>query len=517
MKIVISSGHGLHVPGASGYLDEVTCAREIVDQVAVYLRRAGVDTIVFHDNTSHSVDENLDTIVSFHNNQGPHDYDVSVHLNAFEATSKCMGTEVIYVTQSTLAANISEAIADAADLPNRGGKYDERGLAFLWNTNAPAVLVEVLFVDSRCDAQHYSDRFDEICGALAAALSGQPISPGEPGRPERPPIEPPQQPGEDHPTIGQGDQGPAVAEAQHILGLPEDGEFGPVTSAGVTQFQRAAGLDADGVVGPNTWAALDDLDAKMERGDDGIDDRLANKIDILCANSPVNDIDWDDRGLLPAGFYAGMAKTYALVLTSEEGAVFDAIEIMSKPSRGDTAHDALALYEDEFEDMDIDVREGGITTLRALFIMMVGLAARESSGDHWCGRDLTADTGTAEEAEAGFAQTSWNIRNFSPLIPPLLPLYWDDPNGFRPTFERGCPPPSSDDLNSYGTGDGARYQFLAKYSPAFHALVTGVGMRLACTHWGPIKYGEIDLAEAVRELLLQIEQLVEDQAVALPF
>jgi hypothetical protein len=425
-----------------------------------------------------------------------------------------MGVEVIYVTQSTLAANISEAIADAAHLPDRGGKPDERGLAFLHNTIAPAVLIETLFVDSSCDAQQYNDRFDEICGAIAAALSGAPITPDRPERPERPPPETELPPSEDHPTIGQGDQGPAVAEVQHILGLPEDGEFGPVTAAGVTQFQRAAALDADGVVGPNTWNALDDLDAKMQRGDDGIDAFLGSKIDVLCASSPLNAYDWDDRGQLPAGFYAGMAKTYALALTSDESDIADAVAIMSKPCRGDAAHDALALYEDEFEDMDIDVRRGGIPTLRALFIMMIGLGARESSGDHWCGRDMSASNVEADTAEAGFAQTSYNISNFSPTIPPLLQLYWSDPNGFRPTFDRDCPPPDAEDLNAYGSGDGARYQFLAKYSPALHALITGVGMRLGCSHWGPIKRGEVDLVEEVQELLQQVEVLVDETAVS---
>lgn len=506
MKIVISSGHGLYVRGASGYLDEVDCAREITDQVAVYLRRAGVDVVTFHDNESRSVDENLDSIISFHNGQGPHDYDVSVHLNAFEVTSKCMGVECLYKTQSALAANISEAIADAADLPDRGPKYRD-DLAFLNSTREAAVLIETLFVDSSCDAQRYNERLDAICGAIAATLSGQPIKPGRPPPDaELPPID------VEHPVLERGDSGPAVEELQRILGLPLDGEFGVVTEAGVKQFQRAASLSADGVVGKDTWRALDDLDAKMERGSDGINNRLAHKIDILCASSSLNDYQWDDRGVLPPGYYAGMAKTYALALTSDESSINDAVEVMSKRSRGDTAHDALALYEVGFEAMDIDVRAGGVETLRALFIMMVGLGARESSGDHWCGRDMSADNVESTTAEAGFAQTSWNISNFSALIPPLLTLYWDDPNGFRPTFERGCPSPDEEDLNAYGSGDGARYQFLAKFSPAFHALVTGVGMRLGCAHWGPIKRGEVDLIEEVQELLQEVEALVDQAA-----
>ena len=38
VSIVISSGHGLYVRGASGYIDEVDCARALVERIADYLR-----------------------------------------------------------------------------------------------------------------------------------------------------------------------------------------------------------------------------------------------------------------------------------------------------------------------------------------------------------------------------------------------------------------------------------------------------------------------------------------------
>ena len=46
MKIVISSGHGKYVRGASGYLDEVDEARRVVEKVADDLRAKGVTTVV---------------------------------------------------------------------------------------------------------------------------------------------------------------------------------------------------------------------------------------------------------------------------------------------------------------------------------------------------------------------------------------------------------------------------------------------------------------------------------------
>jgi cell wall-associated NlpC family hydrolase len=51
-------------------------------------------------------------------------------------------------------------------------------------------------------------------------------------------------------------RGPAVAAAQHALGVAADGEFGPITKQAVLAFQRAHGLEVDGVIGPVTAGAL---------------------------------------------------------------------------------------------------------------------------------------------------------------------------------------------------------------------------------------------------------------------
>ena len=47
-KLVISSGHGHFVRGASGYLDEVTEARRVVERVAESLRELGIEVETFH-------------------------------------------------------------------------------------------------------------------------------------------------------------------------------------------------------------------------------------------------------------------------------------------------------------------------------------------------------------------------------------------------------------------------------------------------------------------------------------
>jgi N-acetylmuramoyl-L-alanine amidase len=167
--IAISSGHGLYVRGASGILDEVDEARKVVDKVFLML---GSNGYKFHDNTSRSQSQNLDTIVSWHNSL-KRDLDVSVHFNASEQTSSPMGCEVLYVSESGLAIAkpLSAAISQAGNLINRGPKK-RTDLAFLNGTHEPAVLIETCFVDSSADADTYKQHFDQICQAIAQTISG---------------------------------------------------------------------------------------------------------------------------------------------------------------------------------------------------------------------------------------------------------------------------------------------------------------------------------------------------------
>lgn len=186
MKIVISSGHGKYISGAVGPapwgLNEHAEAVHVVDMVAEYLEERGVAVVTFEDTVSHSQDENLKRICDFHNAQGAHDYDVSVHFNANVPTSNPVGTECWHMTQPELAAKVAAAIGDAGHLLDRGAKHSS-GLYFLKHTVEPAILIEVCFVDSSADAQLYRDHFSEICEAIAGAIGGE--------RHEQPPVTPP--------------------------------------------------------------------------------------------------------------------------------------------------------------------------------------------------------------------------------------------------------------------------------------------------------------------------------------
>jgi hypothetical protein len=170
-SIVISSGHGKYIRGAAGVLDEVDEAREVVKTLHSLLVARGVAVKTFHDDVSETQSDNLERIVNYHNSQ-QRELDISVHFNAYVETEKPMGTEVLYVSQQTLAGQLSAAISDAGELLDRGCKR-RSDLYFLNNTDMPAVLLEVCFVDSEADAELYRENFEEICEAIADVLGGE--------------------------------------------------------------------------------------------------------------------------------------------------------------------------------------------------------------------------------------------------------------------------------------------------------------------------------------------------------
>jgi|SRR5881394_835356 len=60
------------------------------------------------------------------------------------------------------------------------------------------------------------------------------------------------------PTLRVGSRGDDVKRWQRIIGVTDDGNFGPKTKAATQAWQSAHGLTPDGVVGKMTWGAVPD-------------------------------------------------------------------------------------------------------------------------------------------------------------------------------------------------------------------------------------------------------------------
>jgi peptidoglycan hydrolase-like protein with peptidoglycan-binding domain len=303
--------------------------------------------------------------------------------------------------------------------------------------------------------------------------------------------------------IKQGSTGEDVVYLQTVLGLDADGEFGPVTDAQVKGFQKTCGMSASGVVGQATWSEVEHLERRLASGILGLTGPEAAAIMSAANASPLMDYNWQDRGQTYPGYLAGMALAYghALRLNDEPAMVEMSVEA------NDPDTDALAWFEDEFEALGMRNNVPGIDTLRHLFVLMIGLGPRESSGKYCEGRDMSASNTSADTAEAGLFQTSWNIRSCSSNISPLLTRFWANPNGFLDVFRDGVSP-SASNLDVYGEGGGASYQWLSKYCPLFHVYVTALGLRSLRQHWGPVNRREVELKTAADELLLEVESIL---------
>jgi uncharacterized protein (TIGR02594 family) len=312
-------------------------------------------------------------------------------------------------------------------------------------------------------------------------------------------------------SVGEGASGPEVMSIQTTLGVhPVDGDFGGITDSAVKGYQGACSLTADGEVGPATWEKLDELDTKVIAGTDGLPPNLIAAISDTARHSSIARYDWgDNRGVAPVGYIIGMALSFALAVARYNTEDDAAYEMARAVDVDDDDTDAMAWYEDEFEDEGMDNSEDGLDTLRHLFVLMIGLGMRESSGRYSEGRDQSASNVSADTAEASLFQTSWNIRSCRDEIPPLLSEYWDNPCGFRAQFQEGVSLKESD-LGGFGTGGGAQYQFLSKYAPAFHVFVTAVGLRNARKHWGPINERAVELRSEADAMLQAIQALVEE-------
>jgi N-acetylmuramoyl-L-alanine amidase/Putative peptidoglycan binding domain len=513
-SIAISSGHGKYIRGASGYLDEVDEARRVVEHVADILHTGGVKVMTFHDNTSHDQNTNLNTIVNWHNKQ-TRELDVSVHFNAYQTTSSPMGTECLYVTQQTLSGEVSHAVARATGLPDRGAKK-RTDLFFLSNTEEPAILIETVFVDSKADANAYNAHFDTVCQAIAEAIAGKSLMPGptppdpEPEPPD-PPIRPPDNE-EPRPLIGQGDYGNNVREVQACLQLVADGDFGPKTHNAVMDYQRTKGLSVDGLVGEATWTALEDQFGLMPYPPPlppRFADSVIREITNLAEGHAIADYNWHDRGQAPAGYIKGMAMAYAQACMRYNAGDPIAQE-WGKANTGNDAVDALSWYNSNFTSLGMSNSADAIETMRHLFVLLLGLGMRESSGQFCCGRDQSATNTSSDTAEAGLFQTSWNARS---CCTDFLNLsdQWDkdSPQGYMSVFseEVSC---SSSDWACYGSGDGFRFQELCKYSPTFAVETCATGLRNLRQHWGPINRKEAEIRREADDLFKQVQEIVND-------
>ena len=176
MRINIHAGHnpdGKIACGAVGLIRESTEARIVKDKVIALLKAQGHTVYDCTVDNGTSQNDVLRKIVS-HCNAHPVDLDISIHFNAGAnktANNRTTGTEVYVYSASSKAKEAARRVADAISslgFQNRGVKY-RSSLYVLKHTKAPALLIEICFVDDPDDIRIYDA--DQAAQAIAQGLT----------------------------------------------------------------------------------------------------------------------------------------------------------------------------------------------------------------------------------------------------------------------------------------------------------------------------------------------------------
>jgi hypothetical protein len=227
------------------------------------------------------------------------------------------------------------------------------------------------------------------------------------------------------------------------------------------------------------------------------DSRIAG----IAAASPCARHAWPGRGRAPVGYIKGVALVYAKSFC-ESRAGSPAVAVMRRPLTRD-GQDALVRYQSDLAAHSVDMNSEA-ERLRALYTLAIGLGMRESSGNTTEGRDVTAKHPTADSAEAGLFQTSFDSFNASPALSQLFDQYKANTAAcLIDTFKEGIPRVITRPV--FGTGPGADYQRFTRDCPAFATEYAMVMLRVNRTHFGPINRHEAEYFQPCNDMLKEVE------------
>ncbi len=257
--IVIDAGHGGYDAGAvNGTRYEKNDNLRMAMAVGERLKKCGINVIYTRTNDTFvpllersriSNNNKVDLFVSFHRNSAS-----NPAANGVET--------LVYTNASNKAVQAAEAVQQAlvnvGVQSNRGVK--RANLSVLRETNAPAMLIELGFINNEQDNELFDSKFDAYADAIAKSLAqsvGVNCNPGDNGNGG---------------NGGNGNQNATIRSIQATLnarygaGLTLDGIWGPLSKRALIKALQielnmlyGAGLIIDGIFGPRTKAAIRNL------------------------------------------------------------------------------------------------------------------------------------------------------------------------------------------------------------------------------------------------------------------
>jgi hypothetical protein len=212
-----------------------------------------------------------------------------------------------------------------------------------------------------------------------------------------------------------------------------------------------------------------------------------------CSAGPWNDSDDDPA---PVGYIKGVALTYVKSYCELKKHADAASVVMAQPV-GPASRDALAYYGKDGQ-TDVD-------RLRLIYTLGLGVGMIESSGNPTEGPDPQAHSQSAEQAEAGLFQSSFDSLETNPWLRKLYDYYRAHPQSCQLSiFMEG-----NEDLNKplYGAGPGASFQRFTKECPAFATEYAMVMFRADRSQYGSIGDRLVKYHEACFSMLKELEAI----------
>ncbi len=231
-------------------------------------------------------------------------------------------------------------------------------------------------------------------------------------------------------------------------------------------------------------------------------------ISNIALKSSCNNYNWQGRGRAPSGYVSGIAVTFAKSLCRLRAGENKAL-LMAQKDTGNTSVDAIAWFEAQFDAQKLGIGVSGPETLRSLYTLGMGLGMKESSGNYCEGYDTSAGPETADEAEAGLFQTSYNSIGASSELRKIYNEYLADQSKcYLSVFQKGA---SCRSQGIVGSGAGADFQRFQKSCPAFAAEYAMIMLRVLRKHYGPINRHEAEVIPSCDQMFDAVESYVESR------
>ena len=168
-KVFIGVGHGGSDPGAVKYITEKEYTLKVAYALSEILSKNGVD---FKLSRTQDIDTDLDSKVRMCNAYRP-DLVVDIHFNAGGGQGFEVYYSVVGGTSKKLAENINaevKKLMSSRGIKTKTGNSGRDYFGIIRDTDAPAVLCEGGFVDSKKDADYIKANYKKLAEAYANGI-----------------------------------------------------------------------------------------------------------------------------------------------------------------------------------------------------------------------------------------------------------------------------------------------------------------------------------------------------------